>query len=223
MTELHFPLEVGDVFAFQKFHDRPHGFEQKQGRRGSARAASDNEPAQALRRQNTVQHMILLAQPCDIAVRADGKRGNGLEFVRVAPLRPPTGGRLISQPGGGVATSFDLPFFFEESGGGVEVKLSRQQYVPLVALDMCVLSESGEGSLSVTQSLPPHLLPNWQERFRLLLAWVTKQVIAYKAMEPHRIPGKGAGITSRLLLLPQSLPRISIRSFQSRRRLFTMV
>ncbi|MEU2446447.1 hypothetical protein ABZ588_23385 [Streptomyces althioticus] len=188
LTELHFPLEVGDVFAFQKFAEKPHQFEKRHYVRGNAAGIGASE----LRRSGAVHHMILLAQPCDLAVRADGKRGNGLEFVRLAPLKSPARGRVITHPGGGVATSFDLPFFFEESGSGVEVKLSQQHYVPLTALDMCVLSASGDAFMVTEQEMPDHVLPNWQERFKLLRTWVAKQVEAYRAMEPHGMPGKAA-------------------------------
>ncbi|MFF4663009.1 hypothetical protein [Streptomyces sp. NPDC001282] len=188
LTELHFPLEVGDVFAFQKFTDKPHKFEQQ--RLGSP-AVSDNGSL-VLRRSGDEHYMILLAQPCDLAVRSDGRRGNDLEFVRLAPLKSPVKGRVITHPGGGVATSFDLPFFFEESGAGVEVKLSQQHYVPLTALDMCVLSATGEGFMLAAQEMPDHVLPNWQERFNHLRAWVAKQVAAYRAMEPHKMSGKAA-------------------------------
>lgn len=190
LTDLHFPLEVGDVFAFQKFAEKPHGFESTRRGKGEANdvGAGTAEP----QRQGSEQYMILLAQPCDLAVRSNGKRANGLEFVRVAPLKRPGNGRVISQPGGAIATSFDLPFFFASSGGGVEVKLSQQQYVPLAALDMCVLSDQGTASLSAHQEMPDNLLPNWQQRFKILRSWVAKSVQTYKAMEPHRIPGKGA-------------------------------
>lgn len=190
LTDLHFPLEVGDVFAFQKFAEKPHSFEST-GRRKSEASDVDSGAVDP-HRQGNEQYMILLAQPCDLAVRSNGKRANGLEFVRVAPLKRPGNGRVISQPGGGEATSFDLPFFFASSGGGVEVKLSQQQYVPLIALDMCVLSDQGTASLSADQEMPNNLLPNWQQRFKFLRAWVAKSAQAYRAMDPHRIPGKGA-------------------------------
>ncbi|MFG2614579.1 hypothetical protein [Streptomyces anulatus] len=191
LTQLHFPLEVGDVFCFQKFIDKPHSFERAKGGKGGIAEAVDSAalvPSQG----GPASYMILLAQPCDLAIRHNGKRGNDLEFVRLAPLRQPIDGRVIAQPGGGNAASFDLPFFFSESGGGVEVRLSQQQYVPLTALDMCVLNDQGLGWLSSDQVMPNHLLPNWQERFKILRSWVVKKVAAYKAMQPHRIAGKGA-------------------------------
>jgi hypothetical protein len=187
LTQLHFPLEVGDIFAFQKFAQKPHQFEQRKNGRGPA-----NDAAGELGRLGVEHYMILLAQPCDLAVRSDGKRGNDIEFVRVAPLKVPSKGRVITHPGGGVATSFDLPFFFEDSGGGVEVKLSLQQYVPLSALDMCVLSVDGSGLMTAQQEMPEHVLPNWQKRFETLRAWVAKQVEAYKVMEPQDMPGRAA-------------------------------
>ncbi|MGW1022863.1 hypothetical protein ACWD4J_03965 [Streptomyces sp. NPDC002577] len=207
LTQLHFPLEVGDVFAFQKFAEKPNSFDDP-GRR--KKEASEGLVADAnLERQGAEHHMILLAQPCDLAVRADGKRSNGLDFVRLAPLKRPTSGRVISQPGGGVATSFDLPFFFEDTGGGVEVKLSQQQYVPLTALDMCVLSEDGHGFMSADQPMPSHVLPNWQQRFEILRRWVSRQVDAYKSMDPHRIPGKGADQVTAALTCTVASPNLA--------------
>ncbi|MFC9640651.1 hypothetical protein ACFTZF_19130 [Streptomyces mirabilis] len=208
LTDLHFPLEVGDVFAFQKFVDKPHQFEQRQYGSGAAVGKSPTDVVPELKRSGAEHHMILLAQPCDLAVRADGKRGNGLEFVRVAPLKSPSQGRVIAHPGGGSATSFDLPFFFTDSGGGVEVKLSQQQYVPLTALDMCVLSDSGDGFMSAEQKIPDHVLPNWQMRFENLREWVAKQVAAYKAMEPHGMSGKAADQITAALTGTVASPRL---------------
>ncbi|WP_159107562.1 hypothetical protein [Streptomyces rubrogriseus] len=191
LTGLHFPLEVGDIFAFQKFVDKPHQFERQrsQNARGPRASVGGGEPD--LRRLGSEHFMILLSQPCDLAVRSDGKRGNGLEFVRVAPLKTPTD-RMITHPGGEGSTSFDLPFFYADSGLGVEVKLSQQHYVPLTALDMCVLSDTGQGLMSANQAMPDHVLPNWQKRFEDLRAWVAKQVDAYKAMEPQSMQGRAA-------------------------------
>lgn len=191
LTDLHFPLEVGDIFAFQKFADKPYQFERQCAQGAKATHASLGDGRSELRRSGSEHYMILLSQPCDLAVRSDGKRGNGLEFVRVAPLKRPTN-RMITHPGGDGATSFDLPFFFADSGVGVEVKLSQQHYVPLTALDMCVLNNTGQGLMSADQTMPDHVLPNWQKRFEDLRAWVAKQVAAYKAMEPQSMQGKAA-------------------------------
>lgn len=209
LNELYFPIEVGDIFAIQSLEE-------------SGPESMDTEPSEApaepscadtpsiFSTSDGVQYVILLAQPCDLAIRSDGKRSNNLEHARVAPLLLPQG-RVISQPGGPSATSFDLPFFNSDMGTGVEVKLSRQRVVPLNALDMCAFNPDGRARLRVGASVPEHVLPNWQKRFAKLQTWAGRIVQQYADIEPEKVPKNGAQLLTTALVGTGAWPELASR------------
>lgn len=206
LNGLYFPIEAGDIFVLQQLN-----------------AVSSNivnpspvEPApsedQPLMRADakTRDYLILLAQPCDLAIRSKGERSYDLSYVRVAPLTPPRD-RVISQPGGNSPTAFDLPFFHQEGGVGMEVRLSRQQIVPLTALDMCAFNQDGCARLRADQSVPDHVLPNWQKRFTKLQKWVRDTVKQYAEMQSDNISGPTVEVLTRALTGTGAWPRLTSR------------
>ncbi|MFG3025185.1 hypothetical protein ACGFZQ_42955 [Streptomyces sp. NPDC048254] len=204
LNELFFPIEAGDIFALEQFETTPGEFEKADSVDSATEAGQAPTPA----RSDPTQYLILLAQPCDLAIRAKGQRSNDLAYVRVAPLKPPTD-RVISQPGGSSATAFDLPFFDKDTGAGVEVRLSQQRIVPLVALDMCAFNSDGCARMGVGQHVSHHVLPNWQKRFTILQKVVRKAVQQYSGMQPHSIPEGGAEALTRALTGTGAWPDLS--------------
>jgi len=102
---------------------------------------------------------ILLAQPCDISVRAAGKR-NTEEAVFV---------RMVSEPK-------DRTFperYFEIRGMGADGQpwifdFRRLAYVSLRVLDLAVANDSGLVQISIDQKIPDAILPGWRERLQKL-------------------------------------------------------
>ncbi|MFJ9830530.1 hypothetical protein ACIRU2_03830 [Streptomyces sp. NPDC101169] len=210
VNELCFPIEAGDIFMLEDFVDAPGEFEKAEASLG---APTGGRPARTVRTKG-VQYLVLLAQPCDLAIRANGRRSNDLTYARMAPLRLLTD-RVVSQPGGVSAASFDLPFFDSDTGAGVEARLSQQQIVPLTALDMCAFNSDGEAVFHLGEAAPDLLLPNWKKRYRSVEKWVRSVVTQYKEMEPHNIPAKGADALTRALtctgVCPSLQSLISVR------------
>lgn len=194
LNELCFPVEAGDIFLLQQLDAIKPNVEKSE----SPEPGQPDDQSAAGAGGDKAKYLILLAQPCDLAIRSNGARSNDLSYVRLAPLVLPRD-RNISQPGGSSATVFDLPFFHDASGAGVEVKLSQQLIAPLTALDMCAFSQDGRAQLRVDQNVPDHVLPNWQKRFTKLQKWVRDTVKQYAEMSPDTIPASGAQVLTRAL------------------------
>lgn len=98
---------------------------------------------------------ILLAQPCDLMVRADGKRN---PFVNEALLA-----EIIPGPVKDRDAHCDLPFF-DSADDGLFVSFKRTHSVKLDCLDLCALNETGSASLDLTTPGPERAIPAWKER-----------------------------------------------------------
>ncbi|MFJ5216958.1 hypothetical protein ACIP98_19825 [Streptomyces sp. NPDC088354] len=200
LSELHLPLEVGDIFQVRKFTVEPASFE---ANRSSSTLRRDDIPQAA-----PSKYYMLLGQPCDLSVRHDGSRANDLEYLRLAPIR------LLSpevsvRAGGGSSHAFELPFFDAATGAGVQVELNRVRIVAANALDFCVFGKGGTSSLSAKDTCPDTAIPAWAGRFKDLQKWVSKTVAQYERMTPHKIPGKGANAVTVALTQSGTMPGLS--------------
>ncbi|MGW3105989.1 hypothetical protein [Streptomyces sp. NPDC001100] len=199
LSQLHLPVEAGDIFEVRKFMIEATSF-------GVGRSAS---PARAeIPCAETSKLYMLLGQPCDISVRYDGKRANDLDFLRLAPIRALP---LESQAkvGGGGAHVFEIPFFDGETGAGVNIELNRIRLISAHALDFCVFGDGGVSSLGVGYICPDVVIPSWRERFTRLQKWVTKTVAQYQEMKPNAIAGKGANYVTSAITQSGTMPGLS--------------
>ena len=204
LNELYFPIEAGDIFVLEDFDQEPTKFEDP---RAPHSTSTEIIPGRIARKEG-LKYLILLAQPCDLAVRSNGSRSNGLAYARMAPLHL-ISNRVATQPGGTAVGSFDLPYFDADTHAGMEARLSRQQIVPFEALDMCAFNADGRSALGASADTPALLLPNWRDHHQLLGKWVTKTAKQYAAMNPHRIPGKGAIAVTQALTNSGTCPSLS--------------
>ncbi len=103
----------------------------------------------------TEKKFILLAQPCDISVRVDGKR-NTEEAIFV---------RMVGEP-----TERTIPERYFEIEGMINdgqpwiFDFRRLAYVNLRVLDLAVLNNSGLVQITKDQEIPDALLPGWRVR-----------------------------------------------------------
>ncbi len=157
---LHMPVECGDVF--------------------------DNREESAKRRKT----WIVIAQPCDLALRADGKRGDfPITHVVVCPVeRQPTKGPH--------ANHFQLPHF-DELGRPYVAKLNQARYQRVCLLDFCVFRPDGVGVLDVEDTTPERILEGWSTR-HALLQQSARQVI--------ELAGQHESQLARLKNLSESAP-----------------
>jgi hypothetical protein len=102
------------------------------------------------------KQFVLIAQPCDVMIRAGGHRSPELTHFLLA--------ELTMNPLGGRFSAFELPYFDQSSGASAYVKLSRTVYARCFVLDACVVSANGRARIDLAAGTPDGLLPHWKER-----------------------------------------------------------
>lgn len=112
-------------------------------------------------KSSTNRYFLLLAQPCDIAVRRNGARAfeEGI-FVEIKVLEPGAGSATSEPP----RDEFRLPGLPNETGSWA-VRFQRWASVNLCCLDLAVFD--GDGMVRFTSKIveSPWLLLGWQKRF----------------------------------------------------------
>ena len=98
---------------------------------------------------------ILLAQPCDLMVRNDGKRHPELDRIPLAEVVC-----TKKEPG----YSEKLPYFGSSPAEKWYVKLKLVHQVPVCILDLCVLNVDGVARLIVGGAPPSSIRPAWRNR-----------------------------------------------------------
>ena len=128
------------------------------------------------------ERFVLLAQPCDLMVRKEGKRTRDEKYARLLPLcaiKPTAPGER--------GHSHELEWWDPETGDSAYVHFADVHLVRAAILDLTVLSESGEARYSgaSTNALPAHLSPAWgshasglMKHFKSATARATRVVVA---------------------------------------------
>jgi hypothetical protein len=106
---------------------------------------------------------VLAAQPCDLMVRAGGKRAREPEFLTLVRLGS-------TRPEANPQDWHEVPFYFE-NGVSAYVLLNRFHLVPREALDLCVYNESGSVEIDVDGVAPDRVTPHWDARFEAQRVW----------------------------------------------------
>lgn len=120
---------------------------------------------------DTARLYVLLAPPCDLAVRANGERRlTEAWFVRLCPDAPSEDSKVPER-------WRSLPSF---RGGEAPWRLdySKACSVSLEFLDYCVFNATGDVRLAVAQCEPDMLLPGWRVRFGKAMARLRRAVDA---------------------------------------------
>lgn len=102
----------------------------------------------------STKHFILLAQPCDLMVRANGKRG--VEEILLAEIVAGGDERDYSEA---------IHYFGDDPKEKHWVLLKRTHMVSSLALDLCVFSEQGVSAMAIPCDCPRGLCTSWQARF----------------------------------------------------------
>jgi len=107
---------------------------------------------------------ILLAQPCDLMVRAKypnkGKRARdfheGILF------------EIDNKPGEDDDSSYELKYFDEDSRNSMYINFKKKYHILLCILDLCVFNVNGVSQMSSNEEYPINVIPAWQYRFEKL-------------------------------------------------------
>ncbi len=102
---------------------------------------------------------ILLAQPCDLMVRSNGKRHPELDRVPMAEVVCNEQTSHYSE---------ELPYFGSSPAERWHVKLKLVHQVRVCILDLCVLNDDGVARLVVGGNAPANMRPAWNKRHAIL-------------------------------------------------------
>jgi hypothetical protein len=116
---------------------------------------------------SSTKQYILLAQPCDLMVRGDGKRSPELHRVPLAEVVCKKEAPRYSE---------ELPYFSASPTEKWYVKLKFVHFVRLCILDLCVLNQDGVAKLIVNGTTPTGLNPAWKRRHGILSRYVGQTV-----------------------------------------------
>ena len=107
----------------------------------------------------SVKKYILLAQPCDLMVRSDGKRHPELFRVPLAEVV-----QVDKDP----HYSEEMPYFDTSPVNKWFVKLKSIHFVRGCILDLCVFNKDGVAKLEVNGNAPSGIRPAWKTRHDIL-------------------------------------------------------
>jgi len=108
---------------------------------------------------DSVKKYILLAQPCDLMVRGDGKRHPELHRVPLAEVVRADQTRHYSE---------EMPYFDTSPRKMWFVKLKSVHFVRGCLLDLCVFNQDGVAKLTVDGNEPSGIRPPWKARHDIL-------------------------------------------------------
>lgn len=112
---------------------------------------------------DSTKKYILLAQPCDLAVRSKGEREPKLHRVPLAEVAWAEKAPKYAE---------EMPYFDESPKKAFYVKLKMVYYVRICILDLCVLSGDGIAQITLNQNAPLGIRPAWKARHDILQRYV---------------------------------------------------
>ena len=125
------------------------------------------------------RRFVLLAQPCDLMVRANGKRSyEDRKQNRTATVAELVVGRERRKVSWG-----ELPFYDESSGEPAFADFAKTHQVRLAVLDLCVLREDGNATMDLDSSCPEWLIESWRMRYSVLRNFFCKALSRYAQVD----------------------------------------
>lgn len=129
----------------------------------------------------TDRYYILLAQPCDLSVRSNGKRSNDLESLVLTLLKPSKADSSGQYPALKSNQQY-IGCFDMTKPDPWTVNFSQQIKVPCLALDACVVNPTGMSTISITSTAPQALSSAWHARFAKMIGETTSIISRYKEL-----------------------------------------
>ncbi len=127
---------------------------------------------------------ILVAQPCDLMVRAKGKRNDHTSYAMMLELTPSEGKKLSSN-------TYSLEFYGEDTADW-HVNLKAAHYTDLNVLDLCALNEDGLGQIILNGPCSDRLTPVWRRRDAILRKAAKSIIDKYAVLVRAKVNEKDA-------------------------------
>lgn len=113
--------------------------------------------------ESNKKRYILLAQPCDLMVRSNGKRSYDAKLGRTAALV-----ELVDKKAGEAMSREELPFYDNETGKSAFANFAKAHQVQLAILDLCAIRADGSAIIQVNTASPDILIAPWAARYKEL-------------------------------------------------------
>ena len=144
---------------------------------------------------------MMLAQPCDLVVRKNGKRNYETNRLRrVAAVAELVRGDDTKRDNWG-----RLPFYEEETGKSAFVNFGKVHQVPQVVLDLCAVSGDGSAMIELGEDAPEGLIEPWSARYRKLCKLFTNALATHTKLMEKELSGETAS-----LVFPGSLNTLNL-------------
>ena len=113
--------------------------------------------------ESNKKRYVLLAQPCDLMVRSNGKRSYDDKLGRTAALV-----ELVDKQAGEAMSWGELPFYDNKTGKSAFANFGRTHQVLLAVLDLCAVSADGSAAFQVNAASSELLIAPWKARYKEL-------------------------------------------------------
>ncbi len=113
--------------------------------------------------ESNKKRYILLAQPCDLMVRSNGRRSYDAKLGRTAALV-----ELVNKKAGESMSREELPFYDNETGKSAFAHFAKAHQVRLAILDLCAIRADGSAMIQINAAGPELLIPPWTARYKRL-------------------------------------------------------
>ena len=140
---------------------------------------------------STRRRYILLAQPCDLMVREDGKRSYDNKCGRTAALVElvfDTERQIVFDGKKKKESWGELAFYHEDTGGSAFVEFAKVHQALLAVLDLCVLDADGVAKIDLNAACPELLIQPWKKRFKRLRKFFRAALKRYEKLRGKQVP-----------------------------------
>jgi hypothetical protein len=124
---------------------------------------------------NSNKRYVLIAQPCDLMVRNDGKRHPELQRVPLAEVVCTSKAPHYSE---------EMTYFGASPKEKWYVKFRLVHFVRPYILDLCVLNQDGISRLVLGSNAPSNVRPAWKKRHDVITGLISKTVRKADQLKP---------------------------------------
>jgi hypothetical protein len=130
------------------------------------------------------QRYILLAQPCDLMVRSNGRRAYDDKCTRQVTLAE----LIIKASSQEIKPSWaEIAWYDETTGASGYVDFAKSHHVRLAVLDLCVLTTDGSASIDLQGECPLGLIEPWQKHFEDLKKIFSSALRRYHELQERKV------------------------------------
>ena len=147
---------------------------------------------------STRRRYILLAQPCDLMVRGNGKRSYDNKCRRTGAFV-----ELVVNPGNRKDGWGVLPFYDEDTGGSAFANFAKVHQALLAVLDLCALRADGVAKIDVGAACPDLVIQPWKARYKRLVSFFSRALDRYEQLRNEQLRNRRLANDLNLLVLPR--------------------